>query len=229
MKRTLLAVAAITAATVCSSHAAVVWTGAADTDIFNDANWDFSGSGVSTISSNTSIADDVLIANGNVTIPNQAGQVRFQIGDGFSLTVDNSTLAPVGGGNDGVGGMPGSTGVTVNVINGSNFNPFFVVNQVQVNIDASSSATFGGGGNPINLSTIDLSPGGTLAFLLEDPTEFTNEHLSKLTVNGQPAVDGVNIQIAAAGSGSVITVIPEPATATLAGLAGLGLLLRRRR
>ena len=48
-----------------------------------------------------------------------------------------------------------------------------------LDIDGTSSATFGGGGNPINISTVNLTAGATLSFLLEDPTEFTNEHLSK--------------------------------------------------
>ena len=75
---------------------------------------------------------------------NLGGQVRLQAGDGFTLTLDGVSLAPVAGGNDGVGGEPTSTpnisddgiaGPIVNVINGGMFNPFFVVNDVRVNID----------------------------------------------------------------------------------------------
>ena len=118
----------------------------------------------------------------------------------------------------------------MNVINGAEFNPFFVVYDVKVNIDGSSSATFGGGGNPINLSTLDLTPGATLAFLAEDPTAYINEHLSKTFVNGSPAEVDVNITIASDGaSGSVITAIPEPSSVTLACLACLALLAQRRR
>ena len=84
-------------------------------------------------------------------------------------------------------------------------------------------------GNPINISTVNLTGGSTLAFLLEDPTEYTNEHLSKTTVDGAPAVDGVNISIAANGNGSIITVIPEPSGAALIGLAGLAMIFRRRK
>lgn len=230
MKR-ILAGASFLAATLCTSHAVITWTGAADTNIFNDANWDFSASGVSTISSNTSIADDVIISGGNVEIPNEGGQVRFQLGNGFTLTVDNSTVAPVAGGNDGVGGEPGSTGVNVNIINGGNFNPFFIVNAVALDLDGTSSATFGGGGNPINLSTVNLTAGSTLAFLAETPAAYTAEHLSKTTVNGAAAVDGVNIAIAPFNGnlGSTISVIPEPSGAMLLGLAGFALILRRRK
>lgn len=228
MKR-LLSIACLLSASAWTSHAVIVWTGAADTNIFNDANWDFSGSGVGTISSNTSIADDVLIQNGTVTIPDEAGQVRFQLGDGFKLTVDNSSLSPIG--NDGVGGAPAGTGVEVDIINGSTFDPFFIVNGVALDIDGTSSATFGGGGNPINISTVNLTAGSTLAFLAETPAAYTAEHLGKTTVDGAAAVDGVNILIAPSNGalGSTITVIPEPVGMALLGLAGLAFILRRRK
>ena len=106
-----------------------------------------------------------------------------------------------------------------------------IVNDIALSIDATSSAIFGGGGNPINLSTVDMVPGATLAFLAETPAAFMAEHLGKLTINGQAAVDGVNIEINTfnGASGSIITVIPEPSTSVLVGLAGLALLSRRRR
>jgi hypothetical protein len=230
MKSTLATLTAF-AAFLCSSQAAIVWTGATSTDPFDDSNWDFSGSGVSAVDANVSVADDLLIANGTIEIPNLAGQQRVQIGNGFAMTLDNSTLGLVAGGNDGTGGQPGSAGVNINLTNGSQFNPFFIVNAVSLDIDSTSSATFGGGGNPVNISTINLTFGSTLAFRAETPAAFTAEHLGKITVNGAPAVDGVNIQIAPfnGGSGSVITAIPEPSSAVLLGFAGLALVLRRRK
>ncbi len=230
MKTTLIA-AALFAMTLGTGQAVIVWTGATSSDIFDDTNWDFSASGVSTISSNTSVLDNVTITNGSATIPNEGGQVRFQLGDGFNLTLDNSTLAPVAGGNDGVGGAPGGTGVTISLINGAAFDPFFIVNAVALSIDGSSSSTFGGGGNPINLSTVNLTGGATLAFLAETPAQYTAEHLGKTFVDGAAAVEGLNIEVNAfnGASGSVITVIPEPSGFALIGLAGLALILRRRR
>lgn len=38
-------------------------------------------------------------------------------------------------------------GPTVHVVHGGQYNPFLVVNDVEVLIDGTSSATFGGGGN----------------------------------------------------------------------------------
>ena len=222
---------AFLAATLCSSLAAITWTGATSADPFDNSNWDFSGSGVASVASNVSVADDINITDGTVEIPNLGGQVRLQIGDGFTMTLDNSTLGLVAGGNDGTGGGPGSAGVTINLTNGSELRTFFIVNNVSLNIDATSTAIFGGGGNPVNISTVDLTNGSTLGFLAETPGQFTAEHLSKVTVNGAPAVEGVNIQIDPfnGAAGSLITVIPEPSSSLLAGLAGFALVLRRRR
>ena len=106
------------------------------------------------------------------------------------------------------------------------------MNAVALDIDGTSSATFGGGGNPINLSTVNLTDGAVLAFLNETPGAFATEHLSKVTVDGAPAVDGVNIMIESFNGnlGSRITVIPipEPSSILLSALAGFGLLIRRR-
>ena len=104
------------------------------------------------------------------------------------------------------------------------FDPFFVVNDVLVNIGGTSTATFGGGGNPINLSTVDLTPGAVLSFLAETPDAFRTEHLSKTFVSGAPAIEGDNITIADDGAaGSIITAIPEPSSMVLALLAFLSL------
>lgn len=221
------------ASMVTAANAAIVWTGATSTDPFDDSNWDFSASSVTAVEHNVSIDDDVVITGGTIEIPNLPAQVRLQIGDGYTMTVDNSTVGLVDGGNDGVGGAPGGTGVDVKVVNGSAFNPFFIVNAVALDIDATSSATFGGGGNPINISTVNLTLGSTLAFLAETPEQFTTEHLGKITVDGQPAVIGENIQLDPfnGSSGSMITVVPEPTTGVLmvVGLAAIGLLRRQCR
>ena len=218
------------AASIISSHATVVWTGASNANAFDETNWDFSGSAVTAVDPYVSILDDVTITNGTIDIPDEPGQVRLQLGDGFTMTLDNSILGPVN--NDGVGGAIGGTGIQIDVTNGSQFNPFFIVNAVALDIDGTSSATFGGGGNPINLSTVNLTDGAVLAFLNETPGAFATEHLSKVTVDGAPAVDGVNIMIESFNGnlGSRITVIPipEPSSILLSALAGFGLLIRRR-
>lgn len=228
----LTAFASLSVFPAISAEAQIVWVGGVSSDVFDVANWDLSASAVTTIEPDVSIGDDVVIGPGpfanSPIIPDLPAQQRLQLDDGYTLTLDAATLGIAG--NDGVGGAPGTAnGPTVNIINGAAFDPFFVVNDVKVFIDGTSSATFGGGGNPINLSTVDLSPGATLAFLAETPADYLAEHLSKTTVNGAAAVSDVNILVASDGSaGSVITVVPEPSSLTLAVIAGLALVRRRR-
>ncbi len=222
MRRTTPA-AILLATSICTSQAAIVWTGATSSDPFDDSNWDFSGSGVAAVEANVSIADNITITNGDIEIPNLGGQVRLQIGNGFTMTLDNSILGLVAGGNDGVGGEPMGTGVTVNVTNGSQLNPFFVVNAVTVNVDSSSSASLGGGGTPINVSTVNLAPGSSLT--LASLAEFT-EQGAKIFVNGVSFASDSSILNF---SGNTGTAIPEPSGLAMVGLAGLALAFRRRR
>ena len=94
--------------------------------------------------------------------------------------------------------------------NGSSYESYFIVNGVQMNVDATSSATFGGPGNPVNISAINLEPGASLTFLRETIDAFNTEHLSKITVGGEPAEEGVNYTIESDGAeGCVITTISD--------------------
>jgi len=229
--KTSTLIMSLSAVATLSSQAVILWTGATSADPFDDTNWDFSGSGVAAVDPNVSIADNVTITNGNVTIPDLPAQGRLQIGNGFTMTLDNTILGVAN--NDGTGGEPGGTGIQIDVTNGSQFNPFFVVNNVAVDIDATSSATFGGGGNPINIATVNLTDGAVLSFLNETRAAFLAEHLSKVTVDGAPAVDGVNVLVedivGTPGSRVTVIPIPEPSSIFLTAFAGLGFLVRRRR
>ena len=77
-----------------AAFADIVWTGAVSTDIFDEANWDLTGSTVTVVDPNVTIDDNVVIANHTapVEIPDVSGQARFQIGSGFKLTLDNALL-----------------------------------------------------------------------------------------------------------------------------------------
>ena len=153
-----------------SLFAEIVWTGANGADIFDEDNWDLSNSLVEVIDPNFSIDDDVIIKDATVEIPQVTGQQRFQVGSGYTITVDNSEIKLVGGSNDGIGGAVGSRlpqgpeGPVLDIKNGSFVEVFFIVNGVQVNVDGTSELIFGGGGNPVNISLIDLKEGAFLGF-----------------------------------------------------------------
>jgi len=189
----------------------IVWTGAVSNDIFDEANWDLSGSTVSVVDPNVSIDDDILILNAAspVELPDLSGQGRFQIGNGYTLTVDASVLNTIN--NDGVGGAPGaSIGPNVVVRNGGSFNTFFIANHTILDVASGCSATFGGGATPINASAVNITAGATLAFSDETPAAYISEHLNKTTVDGAPAVVDGNVQVVSDGAtGCIVTVIGQ--------------------
>lgn len=195
-----------------AASADIVWTGAVSGDIFDEANWDLSQSSVTVIDPNVSIDDDVVIrdAPADVVITETGGgQFRFQVEEGRSVIIDNSRV--VAAGNDGIGCFQGTqVGITIEVNNGASLEPYFVVNRVRVKVDATSTAVFGGPGDPLNIATIDLKYGSVLRFLEEDPNEFLSEHLTSVTVDGAGAVPGVNLNLVSdGGNGSIVTVIPQ--------------------
>jgi hypothetical protein len=195
-----------------AASADIFWTGAVSGDIFDEANWDLSQSQVTVIDPNVSIDDNVVIRDAPADViltETGGGQFRFQLEEGRSLIIDNSRL--VAAGNDGVGCFQGTqVGITIEVNNGASFEPYFVVNRVRVKIDATSTAIFGGPGDPLNIATVDMNYGSVLAFLTEDPSEFLTEHLGSVTVAGVPAVAGGNVNIVSDGNqGSIVTVIPQ--------------------
>ena len=218
------------------SNAAVTWTGNAGTDIFDGGNYSGLADGF-VLGPNVTVEDDVIFGGAPVTIPQVSAQQRFQVASGFTMTVDGgSNFSLSGGSNDGIGGVPGSklpagpAGPTLNIINGSSLEAFFIVNGVQMNVDATSSATLGGGGNPVNLSSINLETGATLSFTRETIAQFNAEHLSKITINGVAAQEGLNFTIDALGAGgSTITAIPEPSAGLLGAIGCIIFVLRRRR
>ena len=196
----------------------IYWVGTEGFDLFDEANWDLTKSSVEIIDPNVSIEDDVYIVDATVEIPQLPAQQRFQVASGNIITIDNSIVRLTGGSNDGIGGPPGSRlpggpeGPTMNIINGSSYESYFIVNGVQMNVDATSTAVFGGPGNPVNISEINLEPGSTLTFLKETIEAFNSEHLSKVYIGGVPAEEGVNYTIESDGAeGCIITTISDEA------------------
>ncbi|WP_145196434.1 hypothetical protein [Planctomycetes bacterium Poly30] len=192
--------------------AQITWTGAVGPGIFVEGNWDLTASTVTMLDPGVPILDNVRFIGPapDARIPDLAGQGSFQVGDGFGVVIDGMRVFAAA--DDGLGSEPGaSVGITVEVVNGASFEPYFVVNDTWIDIDSSSQVILGGPGDPLNQSYVNMTLGARLEFRLEDPTEFRNEHLTSLTVDGQPAVEGTNIRVDAVGNqGSLVTVLAAP-------------------
>lgn len=254
MNRTLVIALAILFASASTSQADIIFTGAVDGDVFNDANYvqvvagvtsplpagtidPFQGANpVNGIDAFTGVdvIFDVANITGSLPAPINLNGEEFNISTnnlvvtGLSLDTDNGGLV-LGGG-------------TATVTDGAILSQF--LNNADVDL-SNSSLTLRGGGNPIAAgSTIDLlDSGATLNFSDETTTAAVNEHAGAILVGGVAAVfgsdplvaePGDNAIIVAAGAGSVVTgifpsAIPEPTSAGLLAVAGLGCVLRRRR
>ncbi len=207
-----LACALSCAALASTTHASaqIVWTGAMGPGIFQEGNWDFTASTVTMVDHTIPIADNVEFIGPapEARIGELPGQEAFTLADGFGMVIDNMRVSATG--NDGVGSeFSSGLGLEIRVINGGSLEPYFVRNNTRVNVDSTSQLIFRDPANPVNGSTINLTLGARLEFLLEDPDEFRAEHLSKVFVDGAPAVEGVNIRVDLVGVlGSCITVLP---------------------
>lgn len=221
--------------------AEVVYTGSGlnPSNLFEAANYNFDGSSLTEIlesnfASSYSVNDDLLFQNSSVLGGGYTlmyGQLR--IGDGFTMTFDNSTLDTTPG-EDGLGGV--GLGAAIDIVNGSDLNLQFVAGGAY-NVDATSTLTLRGGGQPINIihsttgpASVNLAVGGTVHFTAKEPADFPGQLLTFFTVNGATAVIGSNLSVVSDGaSGSIVTGIPEPTTSTLIGLGILLSILHRQR
>jgi hypothetical protein len=218
-------------ATTAASHAVIVWNGGGDTaNFYDNANWDFSGSGETGMPASggnpsAATADDILILG--ATINETSGAfTNIEIGDGLSVTLDGTSFTFTN--NNGFTGLddPGDVTSTLNLVNGSSFNAQFAAIGITVNVDSTSSIRFRGAGDPINSqiesTTINLAPGAELTLASE--AEFT-EQGADIRVGGISFSDDPSILSI---SGTTATAIPEPSSVVLMVVAGLGLIRRRR-
>ena len=217
----------IAAVIVSESSADVVWTGAFDSGIQNDANYDFSGSALSTIAGiqGSTVGDNIIYTNMGAApeLPNTGGQLNFGT-SGFELVFDNVVAGFAPGSNK------GWRGGTLSLLNAAQTTSFFISGST-ASIDATSSMTLLGAGNPVNMSTIDMAFGAVVTFTNKNPSAFNNDHIADFTVNGAPLVDGVNATVVSDGAaGTIVTaVVPEPASFCVLALAGICLVIRRRK
>lgn len=240
MKNTLIHTTVATtlalASTIALSNAAVVWTGADNFDFFNDANWDFSASTLTAIDPAVAINDDISITSVANTVT--AGGGNLIIGDAFTFTLTSTDLNITDG--FGLSGVSDAAQSSVNMID-SSITAQFATNGLDISLDGTSSIKFNGGGDPINsqssLTNLVFNTGAKL--ILPTRAEFdeqvtANGGAGTITVNGTAATaENMDTLFSFTGAGpttgTALAPIPEPSSTALLGLAGLALILRRRK
>jgi len=221
---------ALLLASALTSSAAIVWTGAADSNFYNTDNWDFSGSSVTAANFNASasIADNIVISNASSV---SLGGL-LTVANGFNLTLNSSSLTSTA-----TNGFNGGAdfGATVNVsLNGiSSLNVQFISKGVNTYVSSGSTLSVRGTDKPINSDTgttnVYLSPGASLNFANASVINNHSGYHRNLifnsatgnTLSGSPADFNPS-------TGATITAIPEPSF-TLLGALGLLAFARRRR
>lgn len=248
LQRLLVAVLAVSLGST-SFAGTISWDGGGDgASTFQEANWvvtDDTGSAALSglvgsdppanfVNGATDVEADAIVG-GTATAGGGAGAGNhYDLGDGFGLTVQDDAifrmqLGSFGGGPRGIRGVSGGSTETVTIEdNAAVFSQFFL--NLSASIADAATLTFGGGGvGTLNNSTLELASDwtGTVTwnnFNIAGSTIFSN-----ITVGGAPAVEGGNVLVLSnGGSGSILKLIPEPATASLALLSVCGLLLTRR-
>jgi arylsulfatase A-like enzyme len=213
------------------ASAALVWDDGGDNvSVFSEANWtDNSGvAGTDPPANSVNGASDVLFdcIIGNDTRAGGAGGAgnHFDLGSGYSLTIadDASWLSNLGGGY-GIRGVSG--GGTENLIlatSGTITTTFLL--DLSVSMSNRATLALHGGGSPVNATAIDLAAGwtGALRFAAETVSDVQAEHLSKITVNGSPALDGgagQNVALVGdGGAGSILTRYVAPVDTDMDGM-----------
>ena len=236
MTKKLLTIGSIIAASTLASQAALIWTGNGDgADLFSEANWMDNNSAVPATGTINPNAPVTAATGGLILINTGTGPSSFS----GHFTLGNGNDIEVGGGKNlastatyglRVLASAGATHVSGTLSGGSMVDVQFVLD-IDWTLEGDSTLQLRGGGNPLNESTVDfLDTDSQLVFTNETVADFTSQHLGKVKVLGQPAVIGTNIQVVSNGTGgSIVTVIPEPSSTALLGLAGLAFILRRRK
>jgi len=210
--------------------ATLTWTGGGDGTSFEDGdNW----SGASyppggTVPYNALVGHHIVNAPGTTIDANPPARIDIY---GGSLRIQDGTVA-----------VPNNKGITSTSAGAGNFGGEVIevlggelksqwLQGVAVTLGGDGVITVNGGGSPIpGNTTIDLTSfDAEFRYNNRAPVAF-GDHVGQFTVNGDPAVVGVNVQVTAFNGalGSVVTAIPEPSTLVLLLLGAVGTLIARR-
>ncbi|MDB2674167.1 PEP-CTERM sorting domain-containing protein [Akkermansiaceae bacterium] len=235
MHNKILLNGAVFVATCLSASGVITWTGGgAESDFYDSANWDFSGSSSSEMvlgGGNPSAGTDDDITISGATINESSGAFsNIEIGEGLEVTLDGTSFTFTN--NNGFTGLDNNDDVlaTLNLLGGSSLSAQFAAIGITVNVDSTSSVVFRGGGDPINSqlekTTINLEPGAQLT--LPTVAEFT-EQGADIVVGGVTFAADPSILTFNGTTATANVVIPEPSSSLLVGLSLFGLLSRRRK
>ena len=198
---------------VCGwASADVLWTGNVDLDFFKESNWVDTATSLpptNAIDPNTNLDPDgspYILGDAGTNVTNAVSSAgRIDLGNGTVLTVSNSILTATSG-----SGMQNEG--SLNIVDGSTVSLQFINNNITATVDATSTLTLYGGGNPINNgSIINLETNAVINFNNETTNAVISEHLGKIYLDDVPLAgleEGVNYTLVTdGGAGSVLTAL----------------------
>ena len=161
------------------------------------------------------IAADVIISGSSTAGGPVGAGGHIDLGDGFSMTVQDNAFSRQQPGPRGIRGVPGGAAESLSIEdNGSVFTQFLLDMSASLS-DASALTLFGGGVGSVNNSVIDLATDWTGSITWPNFDITGSTIFNSITVGGAPAVAGVNVLVDGDGSSSVLTLVPEPTSAIL--------------
>lgn len=239
-----IAVLIVTGLTVPASSGLITWDAGGDgVSTYQEANWTAVDGAAGTdpaagtvdgnAESSGGLIHDFLVGGSGTAGGGGGAGPNFDLTDTTTLTVQDNATFRMNNSSGVRGGTPFDSLTRANIVgedSGTVITQFLV--EIDVSLSDNADLELKGGGNPLNASTVDLASDwtGEIRFNNETVAAATTEHLSKITVSGSAAVIGANVNLVSdGGSGSVLTVIPEPGSLALLALGGLAIGARRRR